>query len=164
MPVPQAAGQRPTVQRIPCAGAVVKDQAGRLLLVKRRHEPGAGLWSLPGGRIEPGETAEQAMVREVREETGLLVSAIRLLGVVERHGRAGSVAVISDFLAAVTGGSLAAGDDAADARWVTGPELGSLEMTDGLTGTLARWGVLPCWPEGTKHPGAGRGTGGRIVS
>src|SRR2546430_16924216 len=61
--------------RVPCAGAVVKDQAGRLLLVRRGREPGRGRWSLPGGRVEPGETAAEAAVREVREETGLDVVA-----------------------------------------------------------------------------------------
>ena len=65
---------------IPCVGAVIKDEQGRLLLIKRGHEPGAGLWSLPGGRIEPGETDAEALVREMREETGLEVEPGRLLG------------------------------------------------------------------------------------
>src|ERR1700751_2623495 len=69
---------------IPCVGAVVKDGQGRLLLIKRGHAPGAGLWSLPGGRIEPGETDAEALVREVREETGLAVEAGHLLGTVQR--------------------------------------------------------------------------------
>src|SRR3984893_18474961 len=55
---------------IPCVGAVIKDDQGRRLLIKRGHEPGAGLWSLPGGRIEPGETDAEGLVREMREETG----------------------------------------------------------------------------------------------
>ena len=46
--------ERVADRRIPCVGAVIKDRDGRLLLIKRGHEPGAGLWSLPGGRIEPG--------------------------------------------------------------------------------------------------------------
>src|ERR1700721_828235 len=58
---------------IPCVGAVIKDGQGRLLLIKRGHEPGAGLWSLPGGRIEAGETDAEALVREMLEETGLQV-------------------------------------------------------------------------------------------
>jgi len=70
------------MRRIDCAGAVIKDGQGRLLLIRRRNEPGAGLWSLPGGRIEPGETGDQAVAREVREETGLSVTVGRLLGVV----------------------------------------------------------------------------------
>lgn len=131
-----------TVRRVPCAGAVIKDAAGRLLLVRRRNEPDAGLWSLPGGRIEPGETGEQAMIREVREETGLSVRAGRLLAVVELPGRDGTILDISDYLAVVTGGSLAAGDDAADARWVTRQEMAQLELTGGLAESLASWGVL----------------------
>ena len=59
-------------------GAVIKDGAGRLLLIKRGHEPEAGRWSLPGGRIEPGESDEQALVREIGEETGLTVTVGRL--------------------------------------------------------------------------------------
>ena len=58
-------------RRIPCVGAIIKDPAGRLLLIKRGHAPQAGRWSLPGGRVEPGESDEQAVIREIREETGL---------------------------------------------------------------------------------------------
>ena len=59
--------------RIPCVGAIIRDPAGRLLLIKRGHDPEAGRWSLPGGRVEPGESDAQALVREMREETGLIV-------------------------------------------------------------------------------------------
>src|SRR5580658_10947123 len=76
---------------IPCVGAVIRDDAGRLLLIKRGHEPGAGLWSLPGGRIEPGETDAEALVREMAEETGLQVEPGRLIGRVDRPGPAGDV-------------------------------------------------------------------------
>jgi 8-oxo-dGTP diphosphatase len=134
-------------QRIPCVGAVIKDDSGRLLLIKRGHEPGAGLWSIPGGRIEPGESDADALVREVFEETGLAVAVGALLGVVQRPGLAGAVVDISDYLAVVTGGKLAAGDDAADARWVTPEQLARQdamgELTSGLTEALASWGVLP---------------------
>ena len=106
---------------IPCVGAVIKDGQGRLLLIKRGHEPGAGLWSLPGGRIEPGETDAEALVREMQEETGLAVKPGRLLGRVQRPGLAGDVIDIRDYAATVTGGTLRAGDDAADARWVAAP-------------------------------------------
>ena len=124
-------------------GAVIKDPAGRLLLIKRGHEPGAGLWTLPGGRIEPGETDQQAVAREILEETGLLVACGRLVGEAELPGLDGAVIDVRDYLAVVTGGELAAGDDAADAAWVTGAELASLPLTRGLTGFLTAWGVCP---------------------
>jgi 8-oxo-dGTP diphosphatase len=132
-----------TIRRIPCVGAVIKDAAGRLLLIQRGHEPGAGLWSLPGGRIEPGETDQQAVAREVMEETGLAVESRRLLGRVELPGSDGTVIDVRDYLAVVTGGELAAGDDAADARWVTAAELDRLPLTSGLAGYLDAWGVYP---------------------
>ena len=80
-----------SVSVIPCVGAVVTDEQGRLLLIKRGHEPGAGLWSIPGGRIEPGETDAEALVREMFEETGLVVEVGPLIGRVQRPGLAGAV-------------------------------------------------------------------------
>jgi len=129
-------------RRIPCVGAVVRDGAGRLLLIKRGHDPEAGRWSLPGGRIEPGETDAQALVREMREETGLTVLPGPLLGAVERPGPGGSIIDIRDYAATVTGGTLAAGDDAADARWVAAADVPGLPLTSGLADVLASWGVL----------------------
>ena len=134
------------MKRVRCVGAVIKDEAGRLLLIKRGHEPAAGLWSLPGGRIEPGETDQQAVLREIREECGLLVSCGALLGAVERPGLGGAVLDIRDYLATVTGGALRAGDDAADARWVTPARFARLDaagqLTDGLAAALRSWGVV----------------------
>ena len=127
---------------IPCVGAVIKDDQGRLLLIKRGHAPGAGLWSLPGGRIEPGETDAEALVREMREETGLAVQTGRLIGTVRRPGQDGDVLDIRDYAATVTGGTLRAGDDAAEARWVAATELESLPITEGLVEALTSWGVL----------------------
>jgi 8-oxo-dGTP diphosphatase len=127
---------------IPCVGAVIRDDEGRLLLIKRGHEPGAGLWSLPGGRIEPGETGTQALVREMREETGLTVKVGRLLGTVTRPGLDGDVIDISDYEATIIAGSLTPGDDAADARWVDTADLESMPVTDGLVEALTDWGVL----------------------
>ncbi len=128
---------------IPCVGAaVVTDEQGRLLLIKRGHEPGAGLWSIPGGRIEPGETDTEALVREMLEETGLTVQVGRLLGTVQRPGLDGAIIDIRDYAATVTGGSLTAGDDAADARWVRADQLTALPLTEGLAEILTSWGVL----------------------
>jgi 8-oxo-dGTP diphosphatase len=141
---------------IPCVGAVIKDDQGRLLLIKRGHEPGAGLWSIPGGRIEPGETDAEALVREMQEETGLAVQAGPLLGTVRRPVPGGPAAAggqdssavldIRDYAATVTGGTLRPGDDAAEARWVAVSELASLPITEGLVEALTSWGVLaPGW-------------------
>ncbi len=112
-----------SVSVIPCVGAVVTDEQGRLLMIQRGHDPGAGLWSIPGGRIEPGETDAQALVREMLEETNLQVKVGRFIGSVQRQGLGGAVIDIRDYAATVTGGTLRAGDDAADARWVAAAEL-----------------------------------------
>ncbi|MBV9095723.1 MAG: NUDIX domain-containing protein [Streptosporangiaceae bacterium] len=127
---------------MPCVGAVIKDSAGRLLLIKRGHEPGAGLWSLPGGRIKPNETDIEAVQRETKEETGLVVKTGRLIGQVQRPGLADAVIDIKDYAATVTGGTLTAGDDAADARWVAPGDLRALPLTEGLAEILADWGVI----------------------
>jgi 8-oxo-dGTP diphosphatase len=127
---------------IPCVGAVVTDGQGRLLMIKRGHAPGAGLWSIPGGRIEPGETDAEALVREMSEETGLVVEVGPLIGSVRRPGLDGAVIDIRDYAATVTGGTLRPGDDAADARWVEAADLDSLDITEGLIEALTDWGVL----------------------
>jgi ADP-ribose pyrophosphatase YjhB (NUDIX family) len=132
--------------RIPCVGAVIRDDAGRLLMILRGHEPGKGLWSIPGGRIEPDETPEQAVVREVREETGLDVSCGPLLGTAELPGLDGAIVDIRDYLAFLRPGfteTAAAGDDAAALRWVTDTEAAAMEergeVTSGLLTTLRGW-------------------------
>jgi ADP-ribose pyrophosphatase YjhB (NUDIX family) len=122
---------------------VVRDPAGRLLLVRRGREPGRGLWSLPGGRVEHGETAAAAVVREVREETGLDVVAGVPVGTVERAGPAGQTYVIEDIACTVHGGTLTAGDDADDVRWVTADDLAVLPLSEGLLDALTAWAVLP---------------------
>jgi 8-oxo-dGTP diphosphatase len=141
-----AAGLAGEPPRVPCVGAVIEDDAGRMLLIQRGHEPGKGLWSVPGGRIEPGETDQQAVVREIREETGLDVHCGPLLGAVERPGLAGAVIDIRDYRAFVTGGEVAAGDDAADARWVTAAEMADLDasgmLSGGLLAALRSWGAV----------------------
>jgi 8-oxo-dGTP diphosphatase len=131
-----------TTRRIPCVGAIVKDAGGRLLLVQRGHDPEAGRWSVPGGRVEPGETDAQAIAREMLEETGLVVTAGPLVGAVERPGGADTVLDIRDYEVTVTGGQLAAGDDAADVRWLAPADVSALPLTTGLAETLRGWGVL----------------------
>jgi 8-oxo-dGTP diphosphatase len=127
---------------VPCVGAVVRDDAGRLLLVRRAHEPGLGKWSLPGGRIEDGETPSQAAAREVLEETGLLVAVGELLQTVELWG----AYLVHDFAATVVGGRLEAGDDASDVRWCTADDVDLLDLSTGLLDELRRMGAMPDRP------------------
>ena len=116
---------------VPAVGAIVLDGAGRLLVVRRGRPPGEGLWSVPGGKVEMGEKLADAVVREVREETGLEVTCGRLVEVVERWGD-GWHYVILDYLCEACGGALCAGDDVSDARWVTRAELDLMPTTEGL--------------------------------
>jgi len=120
-----------------CVGAVVLDRSGRLLVILRGHTPSEGLWSVPGGRVEAGESDAAALTREVLEETGLVVTCGRLIGSVRRGAYD-----IHDYAASVTGGVLRAGSDAAGARWVTPAELRALPVTPGLVEALTEWGVL----------------------
>ena len=133
--------------RVPCVGAVVRDAEGRLLLVQRANEPGRGLWSVPGGRVEPGETAREAVVREVAEETGLPVVVTGLAGVVERAAPGGGVYVIEDFTARLAPGTdpdaLRSGDDASAAAWVPVDELDRLPCVEGLLEALRGWRSIP---------------------
>ncbi|HLY40082.1 MAG TPA: NUDIX hydrolase [Terracidiphilus sp.] len=102
-------------------GAVIVDR-GRVLLVRRGHEPLLGKWSLPGGLIEVGETLQSALVREVREETGLVVEPVELIELIDSIHRDGERVryhfVIADYLCRVTSGGLLAASDADEARWV----------------------------------------------
>lgn len=124
-------------------GAVV-ESGGALLMVRRGHCPGEGLWSLPGGKVEPGESLEEAVAREVREETGLDVRVGELVGWVERRGE-GYHFVILDFAATVEGSSPnepQAGDDAAEAAFVERSRLRELALVPGLLDWLAEHGLL----------------------
>jgi 8-oxo-dGTP diphosphatase len=112
-------------------------------VIQRGHPPGEGMWSLPGGRVEPGETDAAAVIREVAEETGLQVAPGTLIGSVDRPAPGGVTYDIRDYAATVTGGVLRAGDDARAARWVDADELAALPTTTGLIETLASWGALP---------------------
>jgi len=128
---------------IACVGAVVFDVDGRLLLIQRANPPAQGRWSLPGGRVEPGEQAQDAVRREVREETGLDVEVIREVGTVIRPAPSGGQYVIRDFLAGPIGEvEVRAGDDAADARFVALAEMSELPLSEGLVEALQEWGLL----------------------
>ncbi len=124
--------------------AIVFDPEGRVLLVERAHPPGVGQWSVPGGKLESSETLAQAVAREVREETGLVVEVGPLSCVVERMGDDFHY-VILDYLARVIGGPdgftklvPVPGTDAAAARWVGPDELLKLPLTEGLLVVLER--------------------------
>lgn len=133
----------PVGRRVPCVGAVVRDVEGRLLLVQRGRPPSVGQWSLPGGRVEPGESAEQAVAREVSEETGLQVRVGRAVGSLERPGAAdGVVYAITDYACVVLGGVLQAGDDAAAVEWYAVEALERLPLTESLLELLRAWQVL----------------------
>lgn len=116
-------------------------QDGRLLLIQRAHAPGAGRWSLPGGRVERGEHLAIALAREVLEETGLHVRVAELCGFAERIGGDYHY-VILDFWAAVHGGELVPGDDASAVAWVGARELQALPLVDGLMHWLTTHAVL----------------------
>ncbi|MFC5287326.1 NUDIX hydrolase [Actinokineospora guangxiensis] len=131
---------------IRCVGGVVRDDSGRVLLIRRAHEPGSGLWSLPGGKVESGETDAEALSRELREETGLSATVGAFIGAVERPAPSG-VFDIHDYACSVTGGELRAGDDATDVRWVDLATFTTMErsgqLVDELATTLQSWGQLP---------------------
>jgi len=115
-------------------GAVIVN-AGRVLLVRRGSEPMKGCWSLPGGLVELGETLLDAVEREVKEETGLVVEPLELIEVLDRIHRQGERVqyhyVVADYHCRVVGGDLQAASDAAAVRWVERSEWtasGSLDL------------------------------------
>ena len=126
-------------------GAIAVDE-NRLLLIRRGHGPGAGLWSFPGGRVEPGETLHEAVVREAFEETGLEVVVDRFVGYVERFGDdpAPYHFVIMDFAVTVLDPEQppVAGDDAAEAMWVPFEDVSDLHLVTGLYEFLSDHDIL----------------------
>lgn len=122
-------------------------EKGELLLVKRDQEPARGLWSLPGGRVEWGESLMEACAREVREETGVEVDVEGLAGIAERiipddEGRVQFHFVIHDFWARPRAREITRGGDASDVRWVPVGELASLHLTEGLLEFLQDRGAM----------------------
>lgn len=114
-------------------GVVVQD--GRVLLVRRGAEPLKGQWSIPGGLVELGERLMSGVVREVQEETGLIVEPLELVELLDRihleDGRVRYHYVIADYLCRVTGGTLRAGSDADAVRWVERAEWNRQDSGEG---------------------------------
>ena len=126
-----------------CVGAVVVDDS-RLLMIRRGHGPAAGEWSVPGGRVEAGETLAEALVREVAEETGIEVVCESMLGWVERISDEHHF-VILDFQAQLLGteeGDPVAGGDADEAAWIPLHEVAELNLVEGLAEFLHDHGIL----------------------
>ena len=122
-------------------GVVIRD--GEVLLVRRAYPPRAGEWSLPGGRLELGESLVEGVRREVLEETGIEVEVGAVVEVFDRvhrdgDGRVRYHFVIVDFLCRPVGGVLVAGDDAADARWVTLAEVAGLGVNPHALAVIVR--------------------------
>jgi 8-oxo-dGTP diphosphatase len=115
-------------------GAIIIDDR-RVLLVKRGHPPLLGEWSIPGGVLELGETLREAVVREAREETCLIVEPAELLGVYDRvlrddEGRILYHYVLVDFLCRPTGGEALAADDADEVCWFTAADAAELGLAE----------------------------------
>lgn len=119
-------------------GVCVRD--GRLLVVQRGRGVATGRWSLPGGRVEPGETLAAAVIRELREETGLAVDVGPLCGIAERISDRAHYVILDYWVSA--SGAATAGDDAAAVAWVDRADLDALELVDGLMEFLTVHGVL----------------------
>jgi 8-oxo-dGTP diphosphatase len=123
-------------------GALILE-ARNILLVERAKEPLQGYWSIPGGIVEAGEKLEDAVRREVREETALEIEPIEMFEIFERimpdaEGRPEYHYVLIDYLCRVTGGQLAASSDVSRAAWVTEHDLGKYRITEGTLAVVER--------------------------
>ena len=137
----------PRVHPVPAVGAVVV-HGGAVLLVRRARAPSRGVWAVPGGRIELGETLAEAAEREVREETGVRVRAGEPIWsfdsvVRDAGGRVAFHYVIVDLLADYVAGEPRAGDDALEARWVRPEDFPGMTVSPPTVGLLERIGFLP---------------------
>lgn len=134
--------RRHPTRPIVCVGAVVID-GNRVVLVRRAQPPLQGEWSLPGGVVEVGETLEEAVAREVLEETGLVVAVGTVVDVLDRIHRGDDDRVeyhyvVIDYLCTLRAGSLTASSDAADARWVHETEVALFGPTTKVREVVAK--------------------------
>jgi len=116
---------------------------GKILLEKRKSEPGRGKWSVPGGLVELGESTEQAVIREVKEETGLDVENPELIDVVnniifDENGKIEYHFIIVDYFVKLRGGELNAADDAEELKWVALDDVEKYNITSTLRAFLQR--------------------------
>lgn len=128
------AGSRP---QLAASASIFRD--GRLLLIRRAREPGRGRYSLPGGRVEFGESLEHAVHREVAEETGLTIDIVGFAGirqVLPRDVQSGHYVVLS-FAARWCSGEVVLNHEHDDAEWADPGDLGGLHTTDGLAEIVA---------------------------
>lgn len=123
----------PDAPRVAVGAFVFRD--ARILMVKRGRPPAKGLWAIPGGNVELGETLQEATEREIKEETGLVIRAglpVYTFDVIDRDddGKIRYHYVIVDLAAEFVSGSIQPGDDAKEARWVSADELKELNMSE----------------------------------
>jgi len=131
----------PAHPRVAVSAIIFKEE--RVLMIKRSKEPNKGKWSIPGGGIELGETLDQAVKREVREECSIEIEVERVFYTTENiirddDGRVKYHYVLVDMLAKYAGGETKAQSDAEECRWVTAEELSELDITPRLRAVLER--------------------------
>jgi 8-oxo-dGTP diphosphatase len=124
--------QYPTRPLVGTGALILRD--GKLLLVKRGAEPGFGKWSVPGGLVELGENVRDAMMREVKEEVGFDVEAVKLMDVfdsitLDRNGKVQYHFAVVNFLARIVGGELKTATDILEAQWVPLDEVEKVNLT-----------------------------------
>ncbi len=125
-----------------CVGAIVVEDE-RILLVRRGHGPAAGEWAIPGGRVMPGETLAEAVVRELHEETGLEGLCDQFVGWVERIDDEGHFVILDFRVTVLEPRDLISGDDAVEAEWVPVNDAAERRLVDGLAEFLHDNGLLP---------------------